>query len=264
MNEQRTVTLSLKSAKELLHLDPMAYLGAPQHRLPCVEELRVLVDAHMCHRCEGEGTIHTGIEESPSCVCPDCLGTGETPLEQVRTRMEAEYDLDPGQEGQFRLWLANREDGDRRQCVEADNTEQALVLLDFALSFALCNREHTGTRRDVKKAQGHLAQVREFMAKDAATINLNLVDMEAITKAASENTWMPEQYMRNDWVADVCAFLRDGPGAYGAVFSFEDWTIDNTAGRPILMHKGCSVIEAEQAYGLLHLIATSKAVEVKS
>lgn len=37
-------------------------------------------------------------------------------------------------------------------------------------------------------------------------------------------------------------------------FDLEGWSIDHTAGRPILMHNNCSVIEAEQAYGLLGLI----------
>ena len=44
----------------------------------------------------------------------------------------------------------------------ADNADQALMLLDFALSFALCNRDHGGTRRDVKKAQAHLEAYRNF------------------------------------------------------------------------------------------------------
>lgn len=37
-------------------------------------------------------------------------------------------------------------------------------------------------------------------------------------------------------------------------FNPEGWSIDHSAGRPILMHNKCSVIEAEQAYGLLELI----------
>lgn len=48
--------------------------------------------------------------------------------------------------------------------VQADTVEQALTLLDFGLSFALCNMDHGGTRRDVKKAQAHLARVRDLMA----------------------------------------------------------------------------------------------------
>lgn len=40
-------------------------------------------------------------------------------------------------------------------------------------------------------------------------------------------------------------------------FSPVGWSIDHSAGRPILMHNKCSVIEAEQAYGLLALIESS-------
>lgn len=37
-------------------------------------------------------------------------------------------------------------------------------------------------------------------------------------------------------------------------FNPHGWSIDHSAGRPILVHNNCSVIEAEQAYGLLELI----------
>lgn len=40
-------------------------------------------------------------------------------------------------------------------------------------------------------------------------------------------------------------------------FNLQGWSIDHSAGRPILMHNKCSVIEAEQAYGLLNLIETA-------
>lgn len=38
----------------------------------------------------------------------------------------------------------------------------------------------------------------------------------------------------------------------------EDWRIDESAGRPILVYKNCSVIEAEQAEAVLELIRSSK------
>jgi hypothetical protein len=38
-----------------------------------------------------------------------------------------------------------------------------------------------------------------------------------------------------------------------------DWTIDTSAGRPILMHKKCSVIEAEDAEYVMCLIAADLA-----
>lgn len=44
-------------------------------------------------------------------------------------------------------------------------------------------------------------------------IDVSATDWAAIQEAASESTWMPPEYMRNDWVADVCRFLREGAAA---------------------------------------------------
>lgn len=38
-------------------------------------------------------------------------------------------------------------------------------------------------------------------------------DWKVILQAASESKWMPPEYMRNDWISDVCGWLRDGPPA---------------------------------------------------
>lgn len=217
-DQPRTVTLTLEHAQRLLRLDPGTSMDGIILYDDATDELRALVAAHTCSVCDGEGTIHTGIEESPSSVCNACNGTGQTPMDKVRTRLESLYGLEPGQEGQFRHWYANRQEGDHGadQRVKADNTEQAILLLDFALSFALCNRDHSGTRNDVKKAQAHLAQLKAFMAVDGLVLDFDKADWESILKAASENTWMPPEYMRNEWVSDVCAFLRNGPAAFAA------------------------------------------------
>ncbi len=44
----------------------------------------------------------------------------------------------------------------------------------------------------------------------APVIDLDAVDWETIQKAADESSWMPNEYMRNDWVSDVCNFLKYG------------------------------------------------------
>lgn len=44
----------------------------------------------------------------------------------------------------------------------------------------------------------------------------------------------------------------------GSVGYAKDWEIDRSAGVPILLYKKCSVIESEQAYGLLNLIKQSE------
>ncbi|MGN8278305.1 hypothetical protein [Pseudomonas sp. SMN5] len=51
-----------------------------------------------------------------------------------------------------------------------ETVDSALTMLDFALSFALCNREHVGTRRDVKKAQRFLEQAKALRAADAGEV----------------------------------------------------------------------------------------------
>lgn len=40
------------------------------------------------------------------------------------------------------------------------------------------------------------------------TVDLGQEFWRQIQRAAAESTWIPPDYMMNDWVADVCAFLR--------------------------------------------------------
>jgi hypothetical protein len=44
-------------------------------------------------------------------------------------------------------------------------------------------------------------------------IDLDAVAMQQMRQAAAESTWMPSEYTSNDWIADVCRWLRDGPPA---------------------------------------------------
>ena len=42
-----------------------------------------------------------------------------------------------------------------------------------------------------------------------------VIDLDAeawaqIKQAASESTWMPPEYISNNWIADLCEFLRNG------------------------------------------------------
>lgn len=45
-------------------------------------------------------------------------------------------------------------------------------------------------------------------------IDLDREFAKAMDKAVAESTWMPEEYMANDWQSDVLAFLRNGPAAF--------------------------------------------------
>lgn len=47
----------------------------------------------------------------------------------------------------------------------------------------------------------------------AEPIDLDAVAMQQMRQAAAESTWMPSEYTSNDWIADVCRWLRDGPPA---------------------------------------------------
>lgn len=42
------------------------------------------------------------------------------------------------------------------------------------------------------------------------TIDLDEEAWKAIKLAAEESEWMPPDYMMNDWVSDVCVYLRKG------------------------------------------------------
>lgn len=60
-------------------------------------------------------------------------------------------------------------------------------------------------------------------------------DWEAIKKAAMESKWMPPEYMKNHWVADVCAFLR-GDDQRSPVHAPTSSTPDGKAGHLAVHH----------------------------
>ena len=43
-------------------------------------------------------------------------------------------------------------------------------------------------------------------------IDLDAVFWDQIIRAAGESDWIPPEYYTNDWVNDVCHFLRTGEG----------------------------------------------------
>ena len=48
-------------------------------------ELRAEADVVYCARCEGRGSVYTGITESPTTICNACDGTGiaDAPLPET-------------------------------------------------------------------------------------------------------------------------------------------------------------------------------------
>ena len=77
------------------------------------------------------------------------------------------------------------------------------------------------------------------------------VELRALLERASNNLCSGEEAYA---VQQELRALLDEPDE---TFNLQGWSIDHSAGRPILMHNKCSVIEAEQAYGLLNLIETA-------
>src|SRR5690606_14219623 len=51
-------------------------------------------------------------------------------------------------------------------------------------------------------------------AKGDVTIDLDRVFLDACNDAVRASTWMPAEYMANDWQADVLDLLRNGPGTF--------------------------------------------------
>lgn len=46
--------------------------------------------------------------------------------------------------------------------------------------------------------------------EDIPCIDLDKEFWKAIKKAAHDSEWIPPEYMMNDWVADVCTYLKKG------------------------------------------------------
>ena len=64
---------------------------------------------------------------------------------------------------------------------------------------------------DADRVAGELNKVRALLDKPVErVIDLDALDWESVKEAAAESKWMPPEYMRNEWVADVCEFLRAG------------------------------------------------------
>ncbi|ENQ7654623.1 TPA: hypothetical protein ACRNJV_001762 [Pseudomonas aeruginosa] len=61
--------------------------------------------------------------------------------------------------------------------VPTDNLGQSLLMLEFALMFALCNFQHAGSRNDVKKAQTRLQEVLRFLSGKAKGFHLNTTEL---------------------------------------------------------------------------------------
>lgn len=46
---------------------------------------------------------------------------------------------------------------------------------------------------------------------EGVTLDIDQSNWEAIQQAVSRNTWMPPEYVQNDWMADILRYLEFGP-----------------------------------------------------
>ncbi|MEO7326514.1 MAG: hypothetical protein ABIW82_16970 [Dokdonella sp.] len=65
-------------------------------------------------------------------------------------------------------------------------------------------------RPDLKKRLAKVLDETPVKESSGPVIDLYALAWESIMQAASESKWMPEEYFQNDWVSDVCGWLRDG------------------------------------------------------
>lgn len=68
-------------------------------------------------------------------------------------------------------------------------------------------------QNDTLSAQAYEKKVLEnldILTKKPQVINVEENFWEAIKQAAAESNWIPKEYYMNDWVSDVCKFLREG------------------------------------------------------
>ena len=116
-------------------------------------------------------------------------------------------------------------------------------------------------------AHKHFDQTAEII-KRADSAELELVKVKAeLLAAQKERDGLREKVNQADseWHKMADRILSAGKRAEkaeaalkGSLGSMKDWEIDHSTDVPILVYKKCSVIESEQAYGLLNLIKQSE------
>lgn len=90
-----------------------------------------------------------------------------------------------------------------------------LGMVEHCLNIRACMGMDEGFKDfDTEEEHAFVKELRALLDAPAENvIDVSVVSWDEIQKAASESTWMPPEYMRNDWVDDVCRFLREGPAA---------------------------------------------------
>lgn len=55
--------------------------------------------------------------------------------------------------------------------------------------------------------------VPQCAASETPVIDLHAEFWKQIMEAAAQSSWIPKEYSVNDWISDVCTFLREGGAA---------------------------------------------------
>lgn len=91
------------------------------------------------------------------------------------------------------------------------------------------------------------------------------VSMAQVFKAVDYANSHPDKYLNGttNWCAAVAFDLNRQANAAPQPTALAEWAIDESAGRPILTYKRCSVIEAEDAEYVMRLVAADKCATIK-
>jgi len=92
--------------------------------------------------------------------------------------------------------------------------------------------------------------------QDSPAYDLDKMSWDAIKLAANESGWIPQEYCMNDWVSDVCSFLRrcrsDRVAEQNAIKSLPYWEPCNPACDPELGQGRDRLCKCKPALGALN------------
>lgn len=171
-----------------------------------------------CAKCRREWQADSGIEPCPFCASADHAAevarlTGERDaLAMEVKRHKGEADL-----------LQNVFDGCKAKYASAEVERDAAVARAERAEEALRSIEEYWNRSETDGAMSDalhyiIVTVDSYFAaaQDAKHDHITVWDVdkelwETIKKAAEESNWIPKEYYMNDWVYDVCGWLRNHP-----------------------------------------------------
>ena len=92
-----------------------------------------------------------------------------------------------------------------------------LAAIRYAIAAGLIRKDAIEAQANAKFAKLANPESRDNLRRRLApevsepvVIDLDVEFWKSIQKAAEESTWIPPEYFVNDWVSDVCRYLREG------------------------------------------------------